>query len=136
MYSKSSLSHRRYRVYKKYQRRSALRSVKKTVIILATVRSKYYNLLTVNYISNDSLEKIKKKIDLINSLDEKSLRILYKQSMDQDFSEKGTAGLGYIDIARKTNQKLRYQFDELNPDVFLFTFQIRILKNNINTVNL
>ncbi|MDI9356606.1 MAG: SiaB family protein kinase [Chitinophagaceae bacterium] len=110
--------------------------LKKTVIILATVRSKYYNLLTVNYISNDSLEKIKKKIDLINSLDEKSLRILYKQSMDQDFSEKGTAGLGYIDIARKTNQKLRYQFDELNPDVFLFTFQIRILKNNINTVNL
>lgn len=109
--------------------------LKKTVIILATVRHKYYNLLTGNYISNDSLQKIKGKIDIINSLDEKDLRVLYKQSIDQDFSEKGTAGLGYIDIARKTNQKLRYQFYELSPDIFLFTFQIRILKHNTTTIN-
>jgi hypothetical protein len=44
-------------------------------------------------------------------------------------SEKGGAGLGLIDIAKKTGSKLSYQFKELNDEVSFFILTSTIKRN-------
>ncbi len=101
----------------------------KSAVVMITARKKYYTLLTGNYVPSDKTDTLKQRLDDINSHPPDELRALYKKVLSEDpFSDKGTGGLGFIDIARKTGQKLRYSFSPVNDDVVYFTFQIRLPK--------
>lgn len=70
-----------------------------------------YSVTTGNVIDNSKTEELKSLLDTINSLDKEGLNQLYKTQIKEGrLSEKGGAGLGFIDIARKTNKKLIYHF--------------------------
>ncbi len=99
-----------------------------SALILIAARKRFYSLQTGNYIPTDKVNDIQKRLDDINSVPAEELRALYKRVLnEQEFSDKGTGGLGFIDIARKTGgQKLRYKFQDVNDDVSYFTFQIRL----------
>ena len=98
------------------------------VLIMISARKRFYSLQTGNYIPADKTKEIQKRLDDINSIDQDELRKLYKRVLaEQEFSDKGTGGLGFIDIARKTGgQKLRYKFQPVTDKVSYFTFQIRL----------
>ncbi|NQZ78534.1 MAG: hypothetical protein HRT61_20840, partial [Ekhidna sp.] len=85
-------------------------------------------LQTGNYIPSNKTAEVQKRLDDINAVEADELRALYKKVLaEQEFSDKGTGGLGFIDIARKTGgQKLRYKFQPVNDKVSYFTFQIRL----------
>ncbi len=90
-----------------------------------------YNVTTGNIINNDKIPKLRKMLENINSLDKDGLKKLYKQQMREGrLSEKGGAGLGFIDIARKTGQKLVYSFLSINEErsFFVLTSTISRLK--------
>jgi len=99
----------------------------KSGLITVTAKPNYYNLLTGNFIPNENTLDLKSRIDEINSTDKEGLRTLYKETLSNgEFSEKGTAGLGLIQLARKTGEKLNYKFDKVNSSYSYFTFQIRV----------
>ena len=114
------------------------RKVKKKFYNVATecIQNLYYHLDEVNaedirinsYDSRSALRNIKQKLDDINAVDPDELRALYKKVLnEQEFSDKGTGGLGFIDIARKTGgQKLRYTFQPVSDIVSYFTLQVRL----------
>jgi hypothetical protein len=85
-------------------------------------------LQTGNYIPTAKIPGIQQRLDDINSVPPEELRALYKRVLnEQEFSDKGTGGLGFIDIARKTGgQKLRSKFQPVNDEVSYFTFQVRL----------
>ena len=84
-------------------------------IFMVSKGEKEYNVTTGNVIRKDKVESLKKMLENINSLDKIGLKKLYKQQMREGrLSEKGGAGLGFIDIARKTGEKLIFSF--LNID--------------------
>ncbi len=90
-----------------------------------------YNVTTGNVIGNDKIPKLREMLENINSLDKMGLKKLYKQQMrDGRLSDKGGAGLGFIDIARKTGQKLIYSFLSINEErsFFVLTSTISRLK--------
>ncbi|MCU4163134.1 SiaB family protein kinase [Carboxylicivirga caseinilyticus] len=90
-------------------------------IVMVSHGEESYNIITGNVIKNEKVEDLKKNLEQVNSLDKKGLSDLYKQQMrDGKISEKGGAGLGFIDIAKKTGSKLGYQFKELNNEVSFF----------------
>ncbi|MEM9895791.1 MAG: SiaB family protein kinase [Bacteroidota bacterium] len=99
-----------------------------SALIMISARKRFYSLQTGNYIPANKVEEIQKRLDDINSVDAGELRALYKRVLaEQEFSDKGTGGLGFIDIARKTGgQKLRYKFQTISDRVSYFTFQIRL----------
>lgn len=99
-----------------------------SALIMIAARKRFYSLQTGNYIPSDKTKEIQKRLDDINSVDYDELRALYKRVLaEQEFSDKGTGGLGFIDIARKTGgQKLRYKFQQVTDKVSYFTFQIRL----------
>lgn len=90
-----------------------------------------FRISTGNFVQQNRINTIKEKIDKINSLSSEELKDFYKFVLNnQKFSEKGGGGLGLIDIARKTSNKLEYDFYKYNESYYFFnlTVFINILK--------
>ena len=75
------------------------------------------------------MEDVTSKIDYINSLNRDELKAYYKEVLNNgELSEKGGGGLGLIDIAKKSRNKLQYSFREIDEDYSFFTLTVKILK--------
>jgi hypothetical protein len=80
-----------------------------------------YTVTTGNAIDNTRIETLKELLEHINKLDKEDLNELYKKQIREGrLSDKGGAGLGFIDIARKTGRKLEYHFLPITEDVSFF----------------
>lgn len=98
-------------------------------IVLVLSMDDYYKITTQNLIAKRDASFLSEKLDQINGYDADQLREEYKKSLvETGFSEKGTAGLGFIDIARKTGQKLLYKIQPFNDELMFFTFEARVMK--------
>ena len=70
-----------------------------------------YCVTTGNIIENNKIDEMKKMLNHINSLKPDELNQLYKKQIKEGrLSAKGGAGLGFIDIKRKTKENLEYDF--------------------------
>lgn len=88
----------------------------------------YWSVITANKILKEKIEGLKASIDNINSMNKDDLNVLYKKQIREgSLSEKGGAGLGLIDIARKTGRQLDYQFLPLEDKTnYFFLLKVRI----------
>lgn len=103
-------------------------------MIIVISRDGYYKLGTTNLIVNSEIAIIKKIIDEINLMDAEQLRERYRDLLqNNELSEKGTAGLGFVDIARKTGQRMYYDFKPVDENYSYFYFETRILKEYADT---
>jgi hypothetical protein len=74
-----------------------------------------YTVTTGNVISTSSIEDLKNRLDEINHLQTGEIRRVYRQMLsNSEFSSKGGAGLGLIEMAKKTGNKLDYDFLQLD----------------------
>ena len=77
-----------------------------------------------------TLEELTEMLDHINSLDKDGLKELYKNQMKEGrLSEKGGAGLGFIDIARKTGNKLEFHFLPIDEGSSFFLLTSSVSRN-------
>ncbi|MGB9747472.1 MAG: SiaB family protein kinase [Bacteroidales bacterium] len=99
------------------------------IFIVSRDANEYY-VTTGNMIDRKRTEEMKKMLDTINSLDKDGLTNLYKTQIKKgSISEKGGAGLGLIDMARKTGNKFVYRFIDINDQFSFF-----ILTSIINRI--
>jgi hypothetical protein len=99
-------------------------------IVMVSKGDDSYNIITGNIIKNERVAGLQESLELINSLDKAGLSNLFKQQIKEStISDKGGAGLGLIDIAKKTGSKLTYQFKELNEQVSFFILTSTIKRN-------
>ncbi|MEQ8714969.1 MAG: SiaB family protein kinase [Cyclobacteriaceae bacterium] len=100
-------------------------------MIMVVVRGRYYKIVTGNYISNEHKDSLSNKIDLINRLEPGQLKALYKRILSEShMDDSGNAGLGLVDMARKTGQKLRYSMSAIDEHYSYFNFEIKIPKES------
>lgn len=86
-----------------------------------------YNIITGNYIKAENVTILKTRLDEINKLDKEQLKEYYKQVLNNgEMSQKGGGGLGMIDIARKSGQKLNYNFMPVDDKYSFFSLNIKI----------
>ena len=86
-----------------------------------------YFITSANLIKTDKVAGLKSQLNKVNSLDKESLKALYLKMLEnQSFSEKGGAGLGLIEIARKSGQKIEYVIDDFKDDYSVFYNQIML----------
>jgi len=89
-----------------------------------------YNIITGNYIMNENVNGLKKRLDDVNALSKEELKDYYKQVLNNgEMSLKGGGGLGMIDIARKTGQKLHYNFMAIDDKFSFFSLNIKVSPN-------
>ena len=82
---------------------------------------------TGNFITSEKIKFLKDKIDKINSLSKEELKDMYKFILNhQKLSAKGGGGLGLVDIARKTGNKLEYTFQHYLDDYYFFNLDVFI----------
>jgi hypothetical protein len=87
---------------------------------------------SINFIQQEETERLKKMVDDINSLDTKELKALYLQQLnDKELSSKGGAGLGLIELARKSGQNLLYAIHPITPQISCFQQQVTFCQNDI-----
>ena len=79
-------------------------------------------ITSANLISNVAVPVLTEQIQRINAFeDEKALKQFYMDHLaNNEISEKGGAGLGFITIAMKSGNKLKTQFDKINDEYSLF----------------
>jgi hypothetical protein len=86
-----------------------------------------YQVLTGNAVESNKVPELKALLEKINQLDKDGLKELFKKQMREgSLSEKGGAGLGLIDIARKTGEKLEYNFIEIDDKTSFFLLRTKI----------
>jgi hypothetical protein len=74
-----------------------------------------YTVTTGNVISTSNIGDLKKRLDEINHLQTGELRNVYRKMLsNSEFSNKGGAGLGLIEMAKKTGNKLDYDFLQID----------------------
>ncbi len=99
-------------------------------IFMVTRGSEHYNVISGNVVDKAHEAKLREKLDLVNSMSREELNELYKQQMREgSISEKGGAGLGFIDIVRKTDHKLEYHFLPLGETSSFFILTSTISRN-------
>ncbi|MCR6641836.1 MAG: SiaB family protein kinase [Sporocytophaga sp.] len=99
----------------------------KEAIFMIGKESDYYIITSGNYIINSDVPYLKSKLEKINSLDKDGLKVLYKDMISKsEISDKGGAGLGFVDIARKSGEKLEFEFEHVNDVYSFFSFKTKI----------
>ncbi len=70
-----------------------------------------YTVTTGNVLPTSGINDLKTRLDEINNLETSEIRSVYRQMLsNSEFSTKGGAGLGLIEMAKKTGNKLDYDF--------------------------
>lgn len=101
--------------------------INRSAIFMIGKLNNAYTITTGNYILSENVNGLKGRLDEVNALSKEELKEYYKKVLNNgEMSLKGGGGLGMIDIARKTGEKLEYNFLEIDNKVSFFTLNIKI----------
>jgi hypothetical protein len=96
-------------------------------IFLIQDRGDRYYITTGNLIKKEKVAFLREKLEMVNSLDKEALKEHYReQLLKAEISDKGGAGLGFIDMARKSGNKLHFNFQDFNDELSYFYFRLQI----------
>jgi hypothetical protein len=88
---------------------------------------KEISLFASNSILNHRINPLKEKLDKVNSLNKEGLKDLYKLTiLSGNVSPKGGAGLGIINIAKVSENKIVYKFEDVDTEYSYFTINVSI----------
>jgi hypothetical protein len=86
-----------------------------------------YHIASANLVKNEQVETLIWYLKELVRHDEEALRSLYCKLLPKEgLSEKGGAGLGLLELARKSNQQFAYDFRHINFFLSQFFFQLHL----------
>lgn len=96
-------------------------------IFLIGRKNDRYSVMSGNAIRKSKITRLKEKLEKINTLDKGGIKELYKEIIkNTKISENGGAGLGLVDMARKSGTKLEYEFTEMSADYAFFCLKVNV----------
>ena len=102
------------------------RNIGNGLFIIGKKHDTYY-VITSNKVARKHKDLLEQSLITVNNASPEELKEMYKlQIREGTLSEKGGAGLGLIDIARKTGEPLNYQFLQLDEDNYFFILKVEI----------
>lgn len=83
-------------------------------------------LVTRNPVKNEEVNPLRARIDAVNKRNKEELKELYRTTITNgEFTSKGGAGLGFIEMAKTAGNKLEYDFKNLSMGYSLYTFRVQ-----------
>lgn len=96
-------------------------------IFMIGKRDNEYIIVSGNPIENEHIDGLKSKLENINGLDKDGLKALYKDIIkNTEISDKGGAGLGFVDMARKSGNPLEFDFLDMDDKNKFFCLKTTI----------
>ncbi|HUW92287.1 MAG TPA: SiaB family protein kinase [Bacteroidales bacterium] len=81
------------------------------LVVLEKSMEGWYRITTCNFVTTKSVRELEQKITKINNSTPAEIKELYKDILNhQEITDKGLGGLGLIDMARKTGNRLEFIF--------------------------
>jgi len=97
-------------------------------IFLVSKSDEGFYVVTGNPVASTKINDLTDILNKVNGMNEEEIKSYYKQKMlESRISEKGGAGLGFIDIVKKTGNKIDFHFEKINNVTSFF-----IVKTLIN----
>jgi len=98
-----------------------------SVIVMVAKNVTGYSIITGNFVEDREVGDLKNRLEEINSMDKDQVKDLYKSVLAEGkLSEKGGGGLGMIDIARKSGEKLDFGFIPFGEDQSFFSLNVKV----------
>ncbi len=92
-------------------------------------------IATTNLVNNAKKEKLISKLQSINTLTTDELKVAYLEALENnEISDKGGAGLGFIEMARRSGFPIEFDFDYVNYFFSVFYTQFRAISNGTTQV--
>ena len=92
-----------------------------------------YTVMTGNPVRKKVVGRLKANLERINALDKDGLKDLYKEIIQgTKLSEKGGAGLGFLDMARKSGEKLSFDFPEMSETHSFFCMKVNVSRDALS----
>ncbi len=96
-------------------------------IFMIGKKEAHYFILTGNFIPSENVQLLRQQIDEVNGMNRDQLRKHHRSVLNNgQVSFKGGGGLGIIDIARKSGQKLEYRFLPADQRHSFFSLHVKI----------
>lgn len=97
-----------------------------SILLLGRHEEEFF-IITGNRIDNSKIGALEAKIEEINSWNRGEMREIYSEKLgESEYSEKGGAGLGLLDIYKKSGNKLHYQIQPIDDDVSFLSLHITV----------
>ena len=88
----------------------------------------YLHVFSSNVVDAETKEYLTSELKSLEGLSKEELKEMYKASLSEGgLSDKGGAGLGLIEMARKSTRPLQYGFEENEEKNYDFTLQLDLL---------
>lgn len=98
-----------------------------SVIVMVAKNVTGYSIITGNFIEGKEVNQLKDRLEEINSMSKEEIKELYKSVLaNGKMSEKGGGGLGMIDIARKSGEKLDFGFIPFEGNKSFFSLNVKV----------
>lgn len=97
------------------------------IVLVGTCGTAYY-VRCGNFVSNKDVGRLTKLLESLRGMDKDRLKTLYKErrrSTEPSDTSKG-AGLGFIEMARKTTEPLEFDFIAVDDDTSFFSMTATI----------
>ncbi len=102
----------------------------KDVCIILVKKKQSYGVYTGNYMLNSKVKMLKHKLNQVNAMDGDDLRQSYRDRLDKGtITDRGRAGLGLMDMARKSGNQLEYGFTTFNEHYSFFSLKVNVNLN-------
>lgn len=90
----------------------------------------FYFVTTGNIISKTNQVKLSAWLDKVNALDTDGVKKLYKEILRENrLNDRGGAGLGFVDMRKRTKNTIDYKLKELNEVCSFLVLNVKILIN-------
>ena len=110
------------------QQPAGVPTINRSAIFMIGKLENSYSILTGNFINTENVESLKSRLDEINGMSRDELKAYYKMVLNNgEMSDKGGGGLGMIDIAKKSGQKLEYSFMPVDEENSFFSLNVKIV---------
>lgn len=101
-----------------------------SILLLGRHESDFF-IITGNKISNESIDALTAKINDINDMKREDIREIYSDQLGKsEYSAKGGAGLGLLDIYKRSGRKLNYQIQPIDDEVSFLSLHITVDSNS------
>lgn len=90
----------------------------------------YHQIVTSNIIHKKYQERLTQRLEDLSEMTKDQLKDKFIQTFSDDRTERGGAGLGLIDIARKSGTSPVYNFIDCSPEYSNFFMEVNIVPSN------
>jgi hypothetical protein len=96
-------------------------------IFVIAQKDKNYVLTAGNYIDAKNVEPLREKLKNVTDLDKNELMEAYKNSLlKKESGENGNAGIGLIEMAKFSSEKIKYNFVPVDESLSFFSISVTV----------